>query len=75
VIEHKGYTEACDWWSLGVLVYSLLVGKTPFASPGDNELVVYKNITAGTYNIPQEVSGEASNLIQSLVSAVFSDGK
>lgn len=33
-----GYTDAIDWWSLGVTIYKLLVGRQPFARVSFEEL-------------------------------------
>lgn len=39
-----------DLWALGVLVYELLVGQTPFKSPSVDEM--YERIAAGDYSFP-----------------------
>ena len=42
VLTDTSYTRAVDWWGLGVLIFEMLVGESPF--PGDNEDEVFDSI-------------------------------
>ena len=42
VIRRENYDYAVDWWSLGVLTYEVLFGKTPFSS--SNRARLFQNI-------------------------------
>ncbi len=59
VVQGRGHTEAADLWALGVLIYCLMVGETPFASPGDDELRIYRRIVARSLAFPPHVSPAA----------------
>lgn len=30
MVENKGHDFSVDWWALGVLIYELMIGVTPF---------------------------------------------
>lgn len=64
------YGVCCDWWSLGIIGYELLVGVTPFE--GDTTAQTYANIMAFRKGVhfPEEVelSAEAKDMIVRLLS-------
>ncbi|XP_060780611.1 ribosomal protein S6 kinase alpha-2 isoform X2 [Neoarius graeffei] len=52
VLKKQGYDAACDIWSLGILLYTMLAGLTPFASgPDDTPEEILARIGSGKYTL------------------------
>lgn len=66
----KSYTEACDLWSLGVIVYMLLSGAPPFY--GKNDEAIKGSIVQGDYTFPHELFRDVSDEAMAFVSTLLS---
>lgn len=51
VIKGCGHTSAVDWWTLGILVYEMLFGTTPFK--GKNRNTTFANILRDDVPFPE----------------------
>jgi protein kinase N len=62
VLTDVSYTRAVDWWGLGVLIYEMLVGESPF--PGDDEEEVFDSIVNDDVRYPRFLSSEAISIMR-----------
>eukprot|EP01017_Pseudomicrothorax_dubius_P045733 TRINITY_DN794_c0_g1_i1.p1 TRINITY_DN794_c0_g1~~TRINITY_DN794_c0_g1_i1.p1 ORF type:complete len:643 (-),score=160.85 TRINITY_DN794_c0_g1_i1:66-1994(-) len=68
ILEGKnGHSYEVDIWSLGVILYALLIGKPPFETP--DVKTTYKKIRMNSYSFPEHVpiSDAAKSLIQKIL--------
>ncbi|EEB17390.1 ser/thr protein kinase-trb, putative [Pediculus humanus corporis] len=64
--SHVPYSgKAADMWSLGVILFTMLVGRYPFSDLDHTNL--FKKISRGNFNIPDTVSNKAKCLIRNLM--------
>ncbi|KAF2858746.1 Pkinase-domain-containing protein [Piedraia hortae CBS 480.64] len=66
----KGHDEKVDLWAIGVIAYTLAVGKAPFHASTKEE--IYKKLKSGTYTWPElnattNQSADLRNLVASLL--------
>lgn len=70
--DSKGYGKACDLWSLGVILYILLVGYPPFYED-HRDHTLYEQIMGAEFDFPNHkwanVSMEAKDLVIKLLNA------
>jgi len=65
IILSKGHNKAVDWWSLGVLIYEMLIGYPPYYA--ENPFGIYEKIIAGKIEWPKHIDMVAKDLIKKLL--------
>jgi serum/glucocorticoid-regulated kinase 2 len=65
ILKGQGHAKAVDWWSLGILLYEMLVGLPPFYSENINEM--YELILKAQLKFPNFVPLEAQSLLKGLL--------
>jgi serine/threonine protein kinase len=65
IIKHQPYGSAVDWWMLGILVFELLFGSTPFVH--SNRVTMFKNICNKEVVFPVASDPNAADLISRLL--------
>lgn len=72
VLKRQGYDAACDIWSMGVLLYTMLAGQTPYANgPNDTPSDILARIGEGKIKLTEGnwdcVSDAAKDLVQKML--------
>ena len=66
IIKDRGYTGfKADLWSAGVVLYAMLYGTVPFKANNMQDL--HKLILTAKYNLKDEISEPAKNLLRALL--------
>lgn len=65
VLTQTLYTRAVDWWGLGVLIFEMLVGESPFS--GESEEEIFDSIVNSEVTYPRYLSIEACAIMRRLL--------
>jgi len=68
VLAGTGHHRAVDWWCLGVMIFELMAGTSPFDS--DHPMRIYWNVVRGITRVqmPKACEGVVGELMRSLLS-------
>ena len=67
VLLNKGHGKGVDWWTLGILMYEMFVGKPPFLD--EDPMGIYQQILTGKISFTRSYDKYAKSLTKKLLTA------
>ena len=69
VVLNRGHDKGADHWSLGILIFEMIAGYTPFYEEGMDQITLFRAIVRGSFEFPKSgsMSAEAEDLIMRLL--------
>jgi len=67
VLLNKGHGKPVDWWTLGILIYEMIVGYPPFVD--EDPMGIYQKILSGKIVFPKLFDKNAKGLVKKLLTA------
>lgn len=65
MLKFKNSSVAVDLWALGIIIYQMMTGETPFKEM--TEFLIFKKILSLDYSFPKKFNQDGKKLIQSLL--------
>ncbi|KAL7600265.1 hypothetical protein Lser_V15G26047 [Lactuca serriola] len=65
IVQGRGHDKAADWWSVGILMYEMLSGKSSFR--GGNRQKIQEKIVKDKIKLPGFLSSEAHSLLKGVM--------
>jgi cGMP-dependent protein kinase len=56
ILQGKGYSLSCDFWSLGICMYEIFYGIYPFGQTANEVIDIYKEVLKKNLSFPSESS-------------------
>ncbi|CAD7933486.1 unnamed protein product [Amoebophrya sp. A25] len=70
VLLNKGHSKPVDWWTLGILIYEMVVGQPPFCD--EDPMNIYQRILAGKIFFTKTFDKNCRGLVKKLLTADLS---
>ena len=62
ILLNKGHGKAVDWWTMGILLFEMLLGIDPFSD--EDPVRTYQKIVKGKVHFPKDINKDAKSLIK-----------
>mmetsp|Transcript_22272 Transcript_22272/g.63288 ORF Transcript_22272/g.63288 Transcript_22272/m.63288 type:complete len:330 (+) Transcript_22272:102-1091(+) len=67
VLLNKGHGKPVDWWTLGILIFEMVVGFPPFVD--EDPMGIYQKILSGKISFPKHFDKNGKGLVKKLLTA------
>jgi cGMP-dependent protein kinase len=54
ILQGKGYSLSCDFWSVGICMYEIFYGVYPFGNHAHEVIEIYKEVLHKDFNFPDD---------------------